>query len=243
MAYLYRHIRLDTKTPFYIGIGSDENYTRAYDKRSRNRHWSSIVKKANYEVEIVLDNLSWEEACDKEIEFIKLYGRKDLNEGCLCNMTNGGDGMLGVRPSDEKIKRFVDSIRREVIQYDMQGNIIREYESASQAKKITGISESQITSNCKGHKGKKSAGGFIWRYKDPKEWFSPIYSNHKNAHCHNQKHQKKVLQYDIDGNLIAEYRSIRYAEEQTKVARATIIACCKGKYKHAGGFIWKFKIQ
>ena len=33
MAYLYRHIRLDTNEIFYIGIGSDINYKRAFIKR------------------------------------------------------------------------------------------------------------------------------------------------------------------------------------------------------------------
>jgi hypothetical protein len=29
MAYLYRHIRHDKNEPFYIGIGSDNNYKRS----------------------------------------------------------------------------------------------------------------------------------------------------------------------------------------------------------------------
>lgn len=96
MVYLYRHIRLDKNEPFYIGIGSDENYKRAYQKESRNKHWKNIVAKTLYEVEILLDNLTWEEACKKEIEFIALYGRNDLKQGSLVNMTNGGDGCVGI---------------------------------------------------------------------------------------------------------------------------------------------------
>lgn len=96
MAYVYRHVRLDINEIFYIGIGSENNdYKRAHTKRNRNKHWRNIVNKTNYEVEIVLDNITWEEACAKEIEFIKLYGRKDLNEGTLVNMTDGGEGPLG----------------------------------------------------------------------------------------------------------------------------------------------------
>lgn len=97
MAYLYRHIRLDKNEVFYIGIGSDNKgkYKRANSKYERNRHWKFITDKIKYEVEIILDDLTWEEACEKEKEFIKLYGRKDLNEGTLVNMTDGGDGMTG----------------------------------------------------------------------------------------------------------------------------------------------------
>lgn len=96
MAYVYRHVRLDVNKPFYIGIGSDSTYARAYTKDRRNKHWKNIAKKG-YEVEILLDSLTWEEACEKEKEFIQLYGRTDLNTGILCNKTNGGEGFLGVK--------------------------------------------------------------------------------------------------------------------------------------------------
>lgn len=104
MAYVYRHIRLDTNQVFYIGIGSDDKgkFQRAYTKQSRNTHWNNIVKTTSYEVEIVLDDLTWEEACLKEIEFIKLYGRRNINEGSLVNLTDGGStGTIGMIHSKE----------------------------------------------------------------------------------------------------------------------------------------------
>jgi hypothetical protein len=107
MAYLYRHIRLDKNEPFYIGIGSDNTYKRAYKKRGRSFRWKDIAYQVLYEVEILLDNLTWEEACSKEIEFIKLYGRADLNEGTLVNMTDGGEGTYGFKHTEnnkQKIK-------------------------------------------------------------------------------------------------------------------------------------------
>jgi hypothetical protein len=109
MAYLYRHIRLDKNEPFYIGIGSDSNYNRAYEikKNRRNIVWSRIASKSKIEIEIMLDGLSWIEACKKEKEFIELYGRKDLNTGILCNLTDGGDGTIGVivsQKTKEKMK-------------------------------------------------------------------------------------------------------------------------------------------
>jgi hypothetical protein len=97
MAYVYRHIRLDKNEPFYIGIGADDTYNRAFSitKRSnRNNHWYSIVKKYGCSVDIIMDDLSWGDACKKEVEFIELYGRIDLGTGVLTNMTNGGEGRL-----------------------------------------------------------------------------------------------------------------------------------------------------
>jgi hypothetical protein len=103
MAYVYRHIRLDVNQPFYIGIGSDSLFKRAFESKSnrRNSIWNKIVSKTSYRVEILFENLSWEEACIKEIEFISLYGRKNINTGVLCNLTDGGEGTLNCIPSKE----------------------------------------------------------------------------------------------------------------------------------------------
>lgn len=95
MAYVYRHIRLDKNIPFYIGIGSDLTFKRAFEKSRRTKLWNKIISKTDYEVEILFDNLTWEDACKKEIEFISLYGRIDKNLGTLVNMTDGGEGALG----------------------------------------------------------------------------------------------------------------------------------------------------
>jgi len=106
MAYVYRHIRLDKNEPFYIGIGSDETYKRANSIKNRNIFWKRVSNKTEYEVEILCDNINWDEACIKEKEFIKLYGRKDKNKGSLCNLTDGGDGSVGVLVSEYgKIQR------------------------------------------------------------------------------------------------------------------------------------------
>jgi len=100
MAYVYRHIRLDKNEPFYIGIGSDETYKRAYKTKGRSKYWENISING-YEVEILMDNITWEDACKKEVEFISMYGRKDLGQGTLVNLTNGGDGSPGVIVSEK----------------------------------------------------------------------------------------------------------------------------------------------
>ena len=99
MAISYQHRRLDTNEIFYIGIGKEKS--RAYNDRNRNKYWKRIVNKTNYNVEILTDNLSWENAQEAEIQLIKLYGKKNLNNGTLCNMTDGGEGFFGGKHSDE----------------------------------------------------------------------------------------------------------------------------------------------
>lgn len=93
MAYVYLHFRKDNNSVFYVGISDDSNYKRASDKKGRNKYWRNIVNKHGFEWKIIEDNLSWDEACIREKHWIKEYGRIDLNEGILVNMTDGGDGL------------------------------------------------------------------------------------------------------------------------------------------------------
>jgi hypothetical protein len=95
---LYKHIRQDKNKPFYIGIGESES--RAYETKGRTRAWKNIARKG-YDVEVLFKDLSWEEACEKEVEFIALYGRRDRKKGPLVNMTDGGEGTVGYRHTDE----------------------------------------------------------------------------------------------------------------------------------------------
>jgi hypothetical protein len=96
MAYIYTHTRLDKNEVLYVGIGfgneNDKNYKRAYDTKRRNIFWKRIVNKTNYQIDIIEDNLTRESAQEREKYWIKFYGRRDLNEGALANLTNGGDG-------------------------------------------------------------------------------------------------------------------------------------------------------
>jgi hypothetical protein len=107
---VYRHIRLDKNEPFYIGIGNEK---RPYEKRNRNKIWNNIVSKTDYEVEILFYDLNVEKACEKEIEFIKLYGRIDLKTGILANLTDGGDyyGCSGYKHTKEHKEYISDRLK------------------------------------------------------------------------------------------------------------------------------------
>ena len=52
---------------------------------------------------------------------------------------------------------------------------------------------------------------------------------------------KPILQYSKSGEFIREWQGSREAERILGIANSNIIACCKGRYKSAGGFIWKYK--
>lgn len=109
--YVYKHVRLDTNEPFYIGIGKTKNYKRAYeiDPSKRNIIWNRIVSKSVFSVHILCDNLSKNEAASKEKELIKKYGRIDIGTGCLCNMTDGGDGVWNKIMTQETRQKIRES--------------------------------------------------------------------------------------------------------------------------------------
>jgi hypothetical protein len=155
MAYLYRHIRLDKNIPFYIGIGVDNNYYRSKSKKSRNDHWNKIVNKTDYDVEILFEHDDYNFIKEKEIEFIKLHGRSDLGLGSLCNLTNGGDGCLGLIHSDEaKIKMSIPN-RGKVISKE-QRRKVSEFHKGKVTSEETKIKMSKAQSGEKNHMyGKK----------------------------------------------------------------------------------------
>ena len=88
-----------------IGSESDGKYERANNRHRRYQKWFNIVAKTEYKVQIILDELTLDEAKEKEIEFISLYGRSDKKEGSLCNLTDGGEGNPGRIVSEEVRKK------------------------------------------------------------------------------------------------------------------------------------------
>lgn len=53
--------------------------------------------------------------------------------------------------------------------------------------------------------------------------------------------KKPVLQYDINGNFIAEYDGVIEAGKKCNIWRGGISSVLHGKQKTAGGYIWKYK--
>lgn len=86
---------------------------------------------------------------------------------------------------------------------------------------------------------------------DNLEWCTNEYNN-KYSNVAQKWHQsgieksrKAVLQFDLNGTLIAEYESISEAARQIEHPKSVsgISLCCNGKYKTSCGYIWKWKDQ
>jgi hypothetical protein len=126
---VYFHINKVTDVIFYVGIG---NSKRPYSKRSRSDFWKNIVAKYGYTIKIFHENLSFENACQLEVEYISKFGRLDNGTGILVNLTNGGEGSDGYLHTEEtkiKIKEHWSKYRgfdiEDIVLYNRNYN--REY--------------------------------------------------------------------------------------------------------------------
>ena len=56
----------------------------------------------------------------------------------------------------------------------------------------------------------------------------------------NNPQAKRVVQYDLGGNLIRIWDYAKQVTEELGIDNSNIIKCCRGKQKSAGGFVWKY---
>lgn len=228
MAYVYRHIRLDKNEPFYIGIGRTEKYARAFSKMSRSKQWKGIANRG-YEVEIILDDLTWDEACEKEKEFIALYGRIDLKTGPLINFTDGGEGLKNYVYTEEarknmslgqmgnqkwKLRKITDETRRKISQANKGRVMSQEFRDK--------LSERFRGSN------------------NPN--YGKSISEEQRKRILETRKRKPILQYDLEGNFIKEWSSKKEAV-RAGYQEYCIWRCCNNKSKTHRNFIWKYKYE
>ena len=89
--YVYGHYKPDG-TIFYIGKGYGN---RAWKTSNRNNFWQNTVNKhGTYQVVLLHEHLSEDEAFLKEKEEIAFWGRRSEG-GFLINLTDGGEGTSG----------------------------------------------------------------------------------------------------------------------------------------------------
>lgn len=182
MAVVYQHIRKDTNEIFYVGIGS--NIERAYDTR-RKKHWKSIVKKHGYDIVILHENVSWDEACLIEIDLIAKIGRQDLGTGPLVNLTSGGEGAPG---------RVVSETTRQLAREKQTGRRYGDETKQKLSEMRIGVPK-PIGFGDKISKLQKEKGGFFTGHKhteESKKKTSEKVAGEKNP-FYGKKHTKEIV--------------------------------------------------
>lgn len=128
-----------------------------------------------------------------------------------------------------RTKRVINATSKPIEQYDKQGRFIKEWSSLAEASEILKISRGTLCSALKGDI--KSCGGYQWKYKDSNKIIN-IYTGSSLS--------KKVVQLDLDNNVLAIYDSLHDAERKTGVWMTQIKKCCDKipMYNTAKGYKW-----
>lgn len=158
---------------------------------------------------------------------------------CKGNYNHAGEYIWMYKEEYDPSKTYVykNPVYKEVVQIDTNGNIIATYESIVEASRITGINNSTI-SRCLAKDG-SMAGGFVWKYADGDYDLDKI----KSTNYHKSPVRLPVLQYDLDGNFIAEYKNVADAVKNTNASKTRILECCHGVQEKTKGFVFRWKTE
>lgn len=240
IVYMHRN-KINSKV--YIGI----TYQKAKNRWRKNgdgykhqKFYYAIKKYGwnNFEHIILFEKLTFEEACLKEQELIKLYNSNNRKYGY--NHSIGGEN--GSKGSNWDMSEEAKEKDRQAHLGEKNGmfgkkpwnygkHMTKEYkEKISKAKKGTKPwnKGKQLSDE---HKEKVSISTKIAMQRpEVKEKL------HKKKKINDKHTWKKVV--CIETNII--YESIHEAERKTKCRNSDIVAVCKGKRKTCGGYHWRY---
>ncbi|MBR3242666.1 MAG: GIY-YIG nuclease family protein [Parasporobacterium sp.] len=115
-------------------------------------------------------------------------------------------------------------------QYNLNGNYLRDWESAVLAEKDGGYDRKKISSCLTGHQ--KSACGYLWRYASKSGPTKIEGIPQKQKKPEKQRKCKRYIgveQYDRKGNWIRSFDSVLEATQVAGVNHSCIIRCCRGR--------------
>lgn len=105
--YVYEWFIVDTEEVFYVGKGKNKRYKQT---KKRNKFFTDIYNTHDCDVRIVQDNLSEEDAFQKEKDLIAYY--RNNTDFRLSNITDGGDGASGYVHSPEVREKISESSKK-----------------------------------------------------------------------------------------------------------------------------------
>ena len=121
--------------------------------------------------------------------------------------------------------RQAEKSGKEIIQYDNEMNVLKEWASIKSASDTLKIQRHSIKKCCEGNS--RHAGFFIWRFKGDE---NIEYEFRKNY----------IIQLDNDNIIINEFDQIVIAAEKLKIPRKGITKALKSGETYCG-FYWKYK--
>lgn len=130
--------------------------------------------------------------------------------------------LRGRTRNHDMIMRGAAKRRKPILQYDLQGNFVKEWEGASC---IEGFERANIEACCKGKISRSQ--GFIWKHKEGNNYPLKI-----DVPSNRSSMKRAVLQYDMSNNVIGEYSTVNKAAEIAKMSRGKLC-----KYLQKGGYV------
>lgn len=210
----------------------EKNYIKKYDtyythNKGYNMTWGGegVTKYSDDEI-LYLWNQGY-----RNCEIARLLGAKDTTISLRIQSLIGSNAAKA---------RRVDSRKISIVQYDLQGNYIKEWESASIAEKELNLSQGSISRCC--NKQRTNSGNFLWKKSSDDTPVEELMLNYaKSMKC------CAVDLIDDYGNIIKTYDSGKAAELELGIARGRVSEVCNGKYgrKTANGykFQWNYKVK
>lgn len=153
----------------------------------------------------------------------KMYIKKydSLYNGYNCNI--GGGSAKGYKHTDEQRTKISDALK---------GRCFTDEHKANLKKSFIGKTLSNETK-------KKMSDARKGRRYVMSDYQKECISKSKQG-VDNPKKYKPVLQYDLLGNIINKYDSLKEAALKLNVDYTNISKCLNGRRKTAFGFVWKF---
>lgn len=225
---VYKHTSPSDKV--YIGMTSREpklrwNNGNGYLCKIKGKYIQPLFANAivkygwsNIKHEILFTNLTKSQACEKEVELIRHY----KNLGISYNITDGGEGNLGYKATTESKNKISKALKGgpSKLKGTKRGNEFRL--KISVASKKRGICKDIINRLHENNKGKHHS----------EEWNKSIGRN--NPRC------RRVVQLDMEGNLIRLYLSVREASKVNDIPYTSLVQYIKSD-KLKVGYYWKYE--
>ena len=187
----------------------------------------------NFDVEILKENLNTQ--C--LLNFYECYYIKKFDLLCKngkgYNISDGGsNGNPYAGKTEEEMKEIRQKISENHADFSGENNPMYGVHRYGENHPMYGKHHSEEVRQkmSKAKKGKNFSEEHKQKLSEAKKG-----ENHPRAKC--------VAQYDLNGNIIKIWDYAKQATEELGIDNSSIIKCCKGKYKSAGGFIWRYAEQ
>ena len=119
--------------------------------------------------------------------------------------------------------------KKAVIQYNLNGDRMATFESASEAARQTGGSQSKITMCCK--RQRETANDYQWRYYNDIQDVQKVEKRFITG--------KKVAKCDEEGNILEIFPSFKEAARAVNGTSSAISRVCSGTNIRHKGYKWK----